>query len=97
MNSDLSRLNTKLAVVGLGYVGLPLAVEFARKFSVVAFDISAARISELQSCKDSTLEVSSEELRNVQNIQFQFSELQDQIFLSSCICRVLTSQIMTCT
>lgn len=50
-------INAKIAVVGLGYVGLPLAVEFGKHRSVVGFDINAARIAELRSGKDSTLEV----------------------------------------
>lgn len=52
----------KLSIVGLGYVGLPLAVEFGRKRSVIGFDISARRIEELRNGNDLTLEVSSEEL-----------------------------------
>ena len=52
----------KLAIIGLGYVGLPLAVEFGKKRPVLGFDINAARISELQSGQDSTLEVTPEEL-----------------------------------
>jgi len=55
-------LNKKIAIIGLGYVGLPLAVEFGKKFKVLGFDINQTRIEELQSGKDSTLEVSSEEL-----------------------------------
>ncbi len=47
----------KIAVIGLGYVGLPLAVEFGRKRNVVGFDISERRIKELSSGSDSTLEV----------------------------------------
>ena len=54
--------DTKLAIIGLGYVGLPLAVEFGKKRPVLGFDINAARISELRSCHDSTLEVTSKEL-----------------------------------
>ena len=57
--------NTKIAVIGLGYVGLPLAVEFAKKFPVVGFDISAPRITELRQGKDSSLEVEAEELAAV--------------------------------
>ena len=57
--------NTKIAVIGLGYVGLPLARLFATKYSVVGFDINASRISELQNGKDSTLEVSEELLKQV--------------------------------
>ena len=52
----------KLAVIGLGYVGLPLAVEFGRKRSVVGFDISQPRIDALKAGHDATLEVSDEEL-----------------------------------
>lgn len=55
----------KLAIIGLGYVGLPLAVEFAKKYPVVGFDINEARIKELQSGKDSTLEVEDENLQSV--------------------------------
>lgn len=52
----------KIAIIGLGYVGLPLAVEFAKKYPVVGFDINQRRIDELRSGKDSTLEVDNKEL-----------------------------------
>ena len=52
-----------LAIIGLGYVGLPLAVEFGKKRPVVGFDINAKRVAELQMGLDFTLEVESEELR----------------------------------
>ena len=52
----------KIAIIGLGYVGLPLAVEFGKSRAVVGFDINLARIGELQSGKDSTLEVTHDEL-----------------------------------
>ena len=55
----------KIAIVGLGYVGLPLASLFATKYPVVGFDINAARIQELQSGKDSTLEVEDHLLLSV--------------------------------
>ena len=57
--------NAKIAVVGLGYVGLPLAVEFAKKFPVTGYDISAPRIKELRQGEDSSLEVEPEELASV--------------------------------
>ncbi|MFC5045327.1 nucleotide sugar dehydrogenase [Aquimarina hainanensis] len=57
--------NIKIAVIGLGYVGLPLARLFATKFSVVGFDINANRIKELQSGVDSTLEVDNTVLQSV--------------------------------
>lgn len=56
---------TKIAVIGLGYVGLPLARLFATKYSVVGFDINEARIKELKSGTDSTLEVSDDVLQSV--------------------------------
>ncbi|MBU0877925.1 MAG: Vi polysaccharide biosynthesis UDP-N-acetylglucosamine C-6 dehydrogenase TviB [Alphaproteobacteria bacterium] len=60
----------KIAVIGLGYVGLPLAVEFGRKRSVVGFDISDRRIKELSSGTDSTLEVPAHELQAAKMLSF---------------------------
>ena len=57
--------NKKIAIIGLGYVGLPLAVEFAKKFQVVGFDINEQRIKELRSNEDVTLETTSKELESV--------------------------------
>ena len=57
--------NTKIAIIGLGYVGLPLAVEFAKKYRVVGFDINKRRIDELTSGIDSTLEITKENLSKV--------------------------------
>ena len=57
--------NARIAVVGLGYVGLPLAVEFAKKYKVIGFDIRASRIEELRKGEDKTLEVSKENLTEV--------------------------------
>ena len=57
--------NHKIAIIGLGYVGLPLAVEFAKKFKVVGFDINTRRVAELSSGVDNTLEVSSDNLKKV--------------------------------
>ena len=48
-----------IAVIGLGYVGLPLAVEFGRKFQTIGFDINAARVKQLISGSDSTQEVTT--------------------------------------
>ena len=59
-----------LAVIGLGYVGLPLAVEFGKKRPVVGFDINQKRIAELQSGIDKTLEVSEEELLEANQLSF---------------------------
>ncbi|MCO5398497.1 Vi polysaccharide biosynthesis UDP-N-acetylglucosamine C-6 dehydrogenase TviB [Ralstonia soli] len=60
----------KIAVIGLGYVGLPLAVEFGKKRPVVGFDINPARIVELQSGQDGTLEVSVEELKTASQLSY---------------------------
>ena len=60
----------KIAVIGQGYVGLPLAVEFGKKYPTIGFDINESRISELRSGKDSTLEVESSELANSRYLTF---------------------------
>lgn len=60
----------KLAVIGLGYVGLPLAVEFANKRSVIGFDVNEQRVNELQNGEDHTLEVSAEELKAAKHISY---------------------------
>ena len=72
-------MNKKIAVIGLGYVGLPLAVEFAKKFPVVGFDINQARADELSTGHDSTLEVEDDNLQSVlkaQNITENESPLE---------------------
>jgi UDP-N-acetyl-D-glucosamine/UDP-N-acetyl-D-galactosamine dehydrogenase len=56
-------MTDKIAIIGLGYVGLPLAVEFGKKIEAIGFDINEARIEELKQGKDSTLEVEPEELQ----------------------------------
>ena len=60
----------KIAIIGLGYVGLPLAVEFGKQLPVVGFDIQQKRIQELQSGQDHTLEVSSEELKQATQLTY---------------------------
>jgi len=62
-----------IAIIGLGYVGLPLAVEFGKHVSTIGFDINAARIDELQSGKDSTLECSPEELQSAKQLRYTSS------------------------
>ena len=54
--------NTKVCIVGLGYVGLPLAVEFSKKIPVIGFDINNDRITELKNGRDYTNELTSKEL-----------------------------------
>ena len=65
-----STQNINIGIVGLGYVGLPLAVEFAQKFPVMGFDISDRRIAELKAGKDSSLEVEPEELQAATNLSY---------------------------
>jgi len=60
----------KIAIIGLGYVGLPLAVEFGKQLPVVGFDIEQKRIQELQSGQDHTLEVSPEELKQAIHLSY---------------------------
>lgn len=59
-----------ICVVGLGYVGLPLAVEFGKKFTTLGFDLNEERIKELRGGKDSTLEVESHELLEAEKLQY---------------------------
>jgi UDP-N-acetyl-D-galactosamine dehydrogenase len=68
--------NLKLGIVGLGYVGLPLAVEFGKHLRTVGFDIKPARIKELQAGRDSTLEVARDELKQSSHLSFT-TELSD--------------------
>ncbi len=65
--------NAKIGVIGLGYVGLPLAVEFSKKYNVVGFDISAQRVAELNSGKDFTLEIDENELQKQLNDTLKIS------------------------
>ena len=58
-------MEKKIAVIGLGYVGLPLAVEFAKQYSTVGFDINGPRVDELMNGHDRTLEVDDEDLKTV--------------------------------
>src|SRR5210317_2146040 len=59
-----------IAVVGLGYVGLPLAVEFGKHFNTIGFDIDDNRIKELAEGQDRTLEVDSETLKSASKLQY---------------------------
>ena len=62
--------NTTIGIIGLGYVGLPLAVEFSKKYPVLGFDINSQRIQQLKSAHDITLEVSNDELNQATQLQF---------------------------
>jgi len=60
----------KIALIGLGYVGLPLAVEFGKKRTVVGFDINQLRINDLENGVDSTLENTTEELNDAKHLSY---------------------------
>ena len=68
--------NIKIAIIGLGYVGLPLSIEFGKKIHTIGFDINADRIMELKSGFDSTKELSTEELREPTKLNFT-SNIED--------------------
>lgn len=78
--------NIKLAVVGLGYVGLPLAVEFGKKRDTIGFDINPQRINDLKNGNDLTLEVSIAELKSATLLDYTNS-IED---LSQCNCFIVT-------
>ena len=66
--------DVKIAVIGLGYVGLPLSVVFAKRFPVLGFDINSSRVKELETGVDSTLEISNSELIAAEALSFSCSE-----------------------
>ena len=68
--------SARVGIIGLGYVGLPLAVEFGKQFDTVGFDINPARIDELRAGRDSTLEVEPEELKQADRLRYT-TELDD--------------------
>jgi UDP-N-acetyl-D-galactosamine dehydrogenase len=68
--------STRLAIVGLGYVGLPLAVEYGKRYDTVGFDINRARIDELHAGRDNTLELDAAELAEATRLRFS-SDLED--------------------
>lgn len=80
--------NVKIAVIGLGYVGLPLAHAFSEKYQVVGFDIAQWRIDELRSGHDRTLELSDEQVKEAISNGMQFSNDLDDI--SACNVYVVT-------
>ncbi len=79
MSALLPQGKTKIAVIGLGYVGLPLAVTFGQKVTTIGYDINTHRIDELRNGVDSTLEVTSDDLSNSERLSFadSLSDLAD--------------------
>lgn len=86
--------NTKISIIGLGYVGLPLAVEFAKHFLVVGFDVNPKRVVELQEGHDHTLEVTSEDLKGVLTTD---STAKKGLFISGAISAMASSNIYIVT
>ena len=70
--------NNKIAVIGLGYVGLPLAVEFGKKFKVNGYDVNLKRISELKKFYDVTNELSKNQIKKSKYLRFT-SNIKDII------------------
>ena len=62
--------STKIGIIGLGYVGLPLAIEFSKKFNVVGFDVNDVRIQDLENGLDLTNEVDESDLKKAKNLVF---------------------------
>jgi len=75
-----------IAVIGLGYVGLPLAVEFGKKFPTIGFDIKATRIADLNLGKDTTLETSALEINDAEYLSFT----TDPACLAACNIYIVT-------
>lgn len=80
--------NPKIALIGLGYVGLPLAASFAHKYQVVGFDINTKRVDELNSGLDSTNELSTEQLKEVIGATLNLTTSLDDI--ASCNIFIVT-------
>ena len=78
--------NLKLAVIGLGYVGLPLAIEFAKKRATIGFDIDKKRIKELKSGQDKALEQTKKQIKNAKKLQLTSSKKD----LQSANCYIVT-------
>lgn len=74
-------MNHKIAIIGLGYVGLPLAVEFAKKYPVIGFDINQKRVDGLNAGKDDTLEIEDDLLQEVLSSSLDFD--QDGLFITT--------------
>jgi UDP-N-acetyl-D-galactosamine dehydrogenase len=79
MNSPKPLINAKIAIIGLGYVGLPLAVAFGEKYQVIGFDINAERITNLKNGLDTTLQCTSQEIANASKLIFthDLSQIKD--------------------
>lgn len=82
----ISSEEIKIGIIGLGYVGLPLAVEFGKKYPVLGFDINQKRVDELSAGHDATLEVSDAELQDIKKLNFSCNKQE----LASCNVYIVT-------
>ena len=88
----------KISVIGLGYVGLPLAVEFSKYFNTVGFDINKSRINELRNFSDSTNEVNNNDLKDSIVYKEQISKPNKKgLFLSNKIEDILACNVFIIT
>ena len=85
--------NPTIAIIGLGYVGLPLAVAFAEKYKVIGFDINKKRVEELKIGDDKTLEISKEELLKVQ----ENNSITSQLIITDTIEQIAEATIYVVT
>src|SRR6185369_14283653 len=86
LRNPFARTPARIAVLGLGYVGLPLAVAFSASFEVVGFDIDPGRIDELRAGRDRTLEIPAERLAAATRLQLT----SDEADLSGCNVFIVT-------
>src|SRR3954464_2504063 len=84
----------KIATIGLGYVGLPLATEFAKKHAVIGFDINENRVKDLRNGNDFTLEVCSDQLHKVLKTE---NDDADGLFVTNCIEELRTANFFIIT
>ena len=96
---NLTLENARIAVIGLGYVGLPLAVEFGKSRPVLGFDINAARVAALEAGHDATLEVEDRELKEAVHLRFSgnAADLVAEMFGASRSISCQESNIFECT
>lgn len=80
MLQKIKNAEIKIGIIGLGYVGLPLAVEFGKKYDTVGFDVKKSRLDSLRSAVDETLETSTEDLKSARYLRYsdQLDDLRDR-------------------
>ena len=88
----LSKTDLNLAVIGLGYVGLPLVLEFSKKRKVIGFDINKKRINDLKSGMDINLEFKANKLKNIKNLTLT-NNVKD-LYSSNCYIITVLHQLM---